>query len=121
MSASAPALSRRAFLNRLLPSRRPVPPPPGKPTTTPPAAPVVVAPPEPTFAVIAGRHCLAYQHSFCSVCRERCPIAGAVIIERGIPRIDPSLCTGCRICHEVCPAPVNAIRLIPRPVAKSPA
>jgi ferredoxin len=69
----------------------------------------------PPLAVIAGRFCLAYRHSFCSVCRERCPVPGAVVVERGLPRIDPALCNGCRICHDVCPAPVNAIRLVPRP------
>jgi Pyruvate/2-oxoacid:ferredoxin oxidoreductase delta subunit len=73
----------------------------------------------PTLAVIAGRHCLAYQGSFCSVCRERCPVAGAIVIERGLPRVDASLCNGCRICHDVCPAPTNAIRLVPNRAAKS--
>ena len=106
MNATVPSPSRRAFLSRLLPAK-PVPSP----------APALAAPPPATFAVIAGRHCLAYQHSFCSVCRERCPVAGAVVIERGIPRIDAALCNGCRICHDVCPAPINAIRLIPRPPA----
>lgn len=99
---SAPVLnpSRRAFLRRLVTAARPA--------SAEPAA--------PPLAVIAGRFCLAYQHSFCSVCRERCPVPGAVVVERGLPRIDPTLCNGCRICHEVCPAPVKAIRLVPRPV-----
>ena len=65
-------------------------------------------------AVIAGRNCLAYQNSFCSTCVERCPVPGAIVTERGAPRIDPSACTGCRVCADVCPAPLNAIQLIPR-------
>lgn len=112
MNPNVSSVSRRDFLSRLIPTRRP-------PVARPSAAAPQVSPPvksaQPTLAIIAGRHCLAYQSSFCSVCRERCPVPGAVVVERGIPRIDPTLCDGCRICHEVCPAPVNAIRLIPRP------
>jgi ferredoxin len=141
---NAPVLnpSRRAFLRRLMPATRtpgarPAAPeasyevrpaatvahfersgtPPkltpsgSTPFSAPSAAPLAA----PLLAVIAGRFCLAYRHSFCSVCRERCPVPGAVVVERGLPRIDPTLCNGCRICHEVCPAPVNAIRLVPRP------
>jgi len=66
-------------------------------------------------AVIAGRHCLAYQGTGCSVCHERCPVSGAIVLERGLPRVVAEMCTGCRICHEVCPAPENAIRLVSRP------
>lgn len=122
---SAPVLnpSRRAFLRRLVPTAPPEvpvqtsfarsgvplgPPAAGSSVSSAPSAP-------PPLAVIAGRFCLAYRHSFCSVCRERCPVPGAVVVERGLPRIDPALCNGCRICHDVCPAPVNAIRLVPRP------
>jgi len=65
-------------------------------------------------AVIAGRHCLAYQRSFCSTCFERCPEPDAIVMRDGAPVVQPAACTGCRICHDVCPAPVNAIRLIPR-------
>jgi ferredoxin len=112
--------SRRAFLRRLVPVRTAQDAPvsvmaePGSAAARPPAeAPSPVAP----LAVIAGRFCLAYQRSFCSVCREHCPVPGAVIVERGLPRIVPELCNGCRLCHEACPAPVNAIRLVPRPPA----
>ncbi|MBK9992314.1 MAG: hypothetical protein IPP19_16740 [Verrucomicrobia bacterium] len=67
------------------------------------------------IAVIAGRHCLAYQGTGCAVCHERCPVSGALILEQGLPRVVAEICTGCRICHEVCPAPENAIRIVPRP------
>ncbi|MBD5780850.1 4Fe-4S binding protein [Pelagicoccus sp. NFK12] len=63
-------------------------------------------------AVIQGRYCLAYQNNFCSVCSERCPEEGAIVTERGIPRVDADACTGCGICHDLCPAPRNAILLL---------
>jgi Pyruvate/2-oxoacid:ferredoxin oxidoreductase delta subunit len=64
-------------------------------------------------AIIQGRFCLAY-HTFCSTCSERCPEPGAIQVENGIPRVVPEHCTGCNICHEVCPAPKNAILMLPR-------
>ncbi len=64
-------------------------------------------------AVIQGRFCLAYS-SFCSVCSERCPVPGAIQVEHGIPIIVPATCTGCGVCHDVCPAPKNAVLMIPR-------
>jgi MinD superfamily P-loop ATPase len=60
------------------------------------------------------RFCLAYQGSFCSVCFERCPELGAIVVTQGKPRVNPDLCTGCRICHDVCPAPKNAVFLVAR-------
>ena len=64
-------------------------------------------------AVIQGRFCLAYS-SFCTVCSERCPVPGAMKVEKGIPMIVADVCTGCGVCHEVCPAPINAVLLVPR-------
>ena len=64
-------------------------------------------------AIIQGRHCLAYQRSFCSTCSERCPVEGAIKVEMGIPQIVADTCTGCGICAEVCPAPTNAILMMP--------
>ena len=91
------SLSRRDFFSRFIP-RAPQP-----------EAAVAAVESGPKVAIIQGRHCLAYQNSFCSTCSERCPEAGAIITERGIPRIVADLCTGCGICHERCPAPTNAI------------
>lgn len=68
----------------------------------------------PKVAVIQGRHCLAYRGLMCSTCFERCPEEGAIVIERGIPRVVSDRCTGCGDCHTVCPAPTNAV-LITRP------
>ncbi len=56
--------------------------------------------------------CLAHR-SFCTVCSERCPIAGAIVVELGKPRIVDGLCDGCGMCASVCPAPTNAISLDP--------
>jgi Na+-translocating ferredoxin:NAD+ oxidoreductase RNF subunit RnfB len=71
--------------------------------------------PEPLnrVAVIQGRFCLAYT-SFCTVCAERCPVPGAMKVEQGIPMVVPDTCTGCGVCHDVCPAPTNAVLVIPR-------
>jgi len=64
-------------------------------------------------AVIQGRFCLAYT-SFCTVCSERCPVPGAMQVEKGIPMIVSDICTGCGVCHDVCPTPTNAVLVIPR-------
>ncbi len=95
-------LSRRDFFSRFMP----------KPdeSARPPKAGADVA----QVAVIQGRYCLAYQNSFCSVCKERCPEPGAILSERGIPRIVADACTGCNICLDVCPAPTKAILMIPK-------
>lgn len=97
------ALSRRdllfgRFRNGM---RRALPPKPHTPR-----------PDEPTTAVIQGRHCLAYRGLMCSTCYERCPEPNAIVTEKGIPRVNADLCTGCRVCHDVCPAPTNAVLLI---------
>lgn len=94
----------RAFLGR----RPEFPPPPPEPEKK--AAPPAVD----ELALILDRFCLAYQGSFCSVCVERCPEPGAIVTEQGKPRVNPDLCTGCRVCHDVCPAPKNAVFMVAR-------
>ena len=66
--------------------------------------------------MIGGRLCLAYHEIACSVCVERCPVPGALVSDSGLPRVVPGLCTGCGACQPVCPAPENAIRMVPRPL-----
>ena len=69
-------------------------------------------------ALILDRFCLAHQGGFCSVCREHCPVEGAIVVSQGKPRIEPDLCTGCAKCQDACPAPRNAVFLVdavPRP------
>jgi ferredoxin len=104
--------SRRAFLSSFLtPWRQPAS---GVASTAAVDTPQTPADATPLVAVVQGRFCLAYQRSFCSTCVERCPVAGAITLEQGLPRINPTLCNGCRLCHEVCPAPRNAILLLPK-------
>ena len=66
------------------------------------------------LALILDRFCLAHQGSFCSVCAERCPEAGAILVRDGKPSIVADLCTGCHVCHDVCPAPKKAIFFVSR-------
>lgn len=83
-----------------------------EPAASPVPAPVIEE--TPGLALILDRFCLAYQGSFCSVCSERCPEEGAIVVTQGKPRVNPDLCTGCKICHDVCPAPKNAVFLVGR-------
>lgn len=57
---------------------------------------------------------MAVQGHYCSVCYEHCPVPGAVRFDDGIPMIIPETCTGCGICHEVCPTSPNAILVTTR-------
>ena len=78
--------------------------------------------------------CLAWQGNFCTVCSEQCPVPGAIAFEedqpiandassqaptwsnaatKKKPRIVDDVCTGCGVCQYVCPAPENAILLMP--------
>lgn len=57
--------------------------------------------------------CLAHTGSFCTVCSERCPVENAIEVRAGKPRIREDVCTGCGVCAAVCPAPVNAIVVMP--------
>ncbi len=67
---------------------------------------------ESAVAVIQGRRCLAYRNLVCTTCYERCPEEDALVIESGLPRVVSANCTGCRVCHDVCPAPENAVLMI---------
>lgn len=57
--------------------------------------------------------CLAHTGTFCTVCSERCPVDGAIEVHDGKPKIREGVCTGCGVCASVCPAPVNAIVVMP--------
>lgn len=124
--SSAAAVNRRDFLAAWLGRTRPEPAarsvsPAAQPRAmvrTAPVPPTVVgapaAPPVARVAIVQGRHCLAYQRSFCSTCIERCPIPGGIIRHQGLPMVDPSVCDGCGLCQAACPAPRNAILMLPR-------
>ena len=64
-------------------------------------------------ARVLDHSCLAVRGVGCSACLDQCPVPGAVVWDRGRPRIEASLCTGCGVCLYVCPAPQKAILLMP--------
>lgn len=70
--------------------------------------------PQRFVAIIQGRHCTA-PDNYCSLCVERCPEPGAMDTSDIIPMVMAEVCTGCGICHQVCPAPDNAVLMLPRP------
>lgn len=58
--------------------------------------------------------CLAHNNTMCTVCSERCPVEGAIALdERGRPTVVEKSCTGCGVCQYVCPAPENAVLIMP--------
>ena len=80
---------------------------------TRPVEPTVADDDTPRAAIIQGRFCIALT-SFCATCVERCPVPGAMSRDRGMPMVHADVCTGCGICHDVCPAPRNAVLMMPR-------
>jgi Na+-translocating ferredoxin:NAD+ oxidoreductase RNF subunit RnfB len=85
----------------------------GRPFQRPTEAPPSAVRPADAVAVIQGRRCIALT-SFCAVCVERCPVAGAMQVTHGMPSVVSDVCTGCGICQQVCPAPTNAVLMLPR-------
>ncbi|KAA1258444.1 quinol dehydrogenase periplasmic component [Rubripirellula obstinata] len=64
-------------------------------------------------AKVTEHLCLAHHSTTCTVCSERCPVDGAIVVANGKPTIIEDTCTGCGVCRYVCPAPENAILLMP--------
>ena len=64
-------------------------------------------------ASVRDPYCLAHQGTFCTVCSEQCPVEDAIQVVDGKPVIDEAICTGCGVCQHVCPAPYNAILILP--------
>lgn len=64
-------------------------------------------------AEIRSGYCLAFQGTICTVCSERCPVEGAIEVTSGRPKIVDDRCTGCGVCQYVCPAPYNAVVILP--------
>jgi MauM/NapG family ferredoxin protein len=63
-------------------------------------------------AALLAPQCLNRLGTACTVCIERCPVPGAIAMHAGLPVIDDKTCTGCGICHHVCPAPTPAILIL---------
>jgi ferredoxin-type protein NapG len=57
--------------------------------------------------------CLPYQGQACCQCVEACPVLGAIELVGDKPKIVDACCTGCGVCQFVCPAPDNAVLLVP--------
>lgn len=57
--------------------------------------------------------CVAHHGTNCTVCSENCPVDDAIAVKDGKPAIREDLCSGCGVCRHVCPAPENAILLMP--------
>ncbi|QDV62539.1 quinol dehydrogenase periplasmic component [Crateriforma conspicua] len=70
-------------------------------------------PPVMGTARVTEHLCLAHHNTTCTVCGERCPVEGAITVADGKPTINEDTCTGCGVCRYVCPAPENAILLMP--------
>ena len=64
-------------------------------------------------AKITKHLCLPHHGTSCTVCSEHCPVENAVVINEGKPTVNETACTGCGVCRWVCPAPENAILLMP--------
>jgi Pyruvate/2-oxoacid:ferredoxin oxidoreductase delta subunit len=100
-------LSRRGLFSLFARPLRPVPSAPARRQPVPDLTRV---------AVIQGVHCTALLDG-CQRCLEHCPEAGAIFLEHGLPMVLDAACTGCGVCRDVCPAPDNAVLLLPRPPA----
>jgi len=73
-------------------------------------------------AHVSPLDCLNRLSNTCSVCVERCPVPGAITFGGDVPEVNERLCTGCGMCQYVCPAPTNAILVLPnvhRPTTKA--
>ena len=112
-SNKQPISRREMFAGLLSPFRRVIQAGTGTPAGAPQSQEALQA--GDVMAVIGGRLGLAYHEIACTACVDRCPVPGALVSEEGLPRVVPALCTGCGLCQPVCPAPENAIRMVPRP------
>jgi ferredoxin-type protein NapG len=80
-----------------------------------------LVPPMMGTAKVTEHLCLAHHGTTCTVCSERCPVEGAIAVNNGKPTVNEASCTGCGVCRYVCPAPENAILLMPSFLRPSPA
>ncbi len=72
-------------------------------------------------ARVQALDCLNRMSQTCSVCVEQCPVPGAIAFAGDVPAVNDPLCTGCGLCQHVCPAPQNAILMLPNPERPTPA
>lgn len=82
-------------------------------TSCEPGVLIGAVPPIMGTARVTEHLCLAHHNTTCTVCSERCPVTEAILVVEGKPQIVEDTCTGCGVCRYVCPAPENAILLMP--------
>jgi ferredoxin-type protein NapG len=72
-------------------------------------------------ARITEHLCLPHHGTSCTVCSENCPVENAIVISDEKPTVNEATCSGCGVCRSVCPAPENAILLMPMFLRPGPA
>lgn len=56
-------------------------------------------------AVVVKDACVAWDWSGCTVCKDECPVEGAITLdEQDRPVVHPDYCDGCGKCEQVCPS-----------------
>jgi ferredoxin-type protein NapG len=66
-------------------------------------------------AVLDTDRCVTWRGQPCDVCKQQCPMEGAIVIEGdGRVRVNEQLCVGCGLCEHVCPTEPTSIRVVPR-------
>ena len=56
-------------------------------------------------AVVVSDACVAWSWSGCTVCRDKCPVDGAITLDaQGRPIVHPDYCDGCGTCEHECPS-----------------
>lgn len=57
------------------------------------------------IAVVIKDSCVAWDWTGCTVCKDECPVEGAITLDdHERPVVHSDLCTGCGRCEEVCPS-----------------
>jgi ferredoxin-type protein NapG len=64
-------------------------------------------------AHVVHARCLLSSGLACDLCAAHCPVPGALSIQADTVSIHAETCTGCGSCRHVCPAPVNAVVIVP--------
>jgi ferredoxin len=66
-------------------------------------------------AVVDEARCLTWGGQACTVCKEHCPMEGALAFDPGGKlRVADDKCTGCGLCEHYCPTEPQSIRIVPR-------
>ena len=56
-------------------------------------------------AVVVKDACVAWEWSGCTVCKDECPVEGAITLDdHDRPVVHPDFCDGCGRCEQVCPS-----------------